>query len=88
MFSRFVVTLSFLGEISSCRLTYENCNESRVFFLNKSELSELIQEISTVLSSGALTLLQTYGSFYRQFSPEVEKNEHVGFNLGTSKSSE
>ena len=40
---------SFLAELSSCRVTYENCYKSSVFVI-WSEVSGWIYEIPTVLS--------------------------------------
>ena len=45
---------------------------NRQFFSIKSEMSGWTREIQTILSQGTFTL-QSYGSFFRKFSSEVEK---------------
>ena len=64
---------SFLLELSSCRVTYENCYKSS-FFLNHvwGEWMDLRNSNGFNLSWRTLTL-QPYGSFFRKFLSKVEK---------------
>ena len=77
---------SFLGELSSCRLTYENCNESSLYFFN-----QVWPEWTDVRNSNGIETRSFYftnvqGLFFPKIFTRSGKTHHVRVNLGTSKS--
>ena len=75
---------SFLAELSSCRVTYENCNKSSgVFYLAWGEWMDLRNSSGTEFRTFTL---QPYRSFFSKIFTRSGKMHHVGLNSCTSKS--